>query len=156
MLKKIDFGFALLTLIMGIYVVVEGFSYGFTAADGQPGSGLFPIIVGFALIFFSAINVLRSRIDYLSIKEEFSLLVTKRTLVILLGNGLIIGLMSFLGIILSAILSIMFTGLVIAWGGIDKRFVIQLITVSVVTTFILHVLFVRVLRVQPLVGVFGF
>jgi hypothetical protein len=156
MLKKIDFGFALLTLIMGIYVVVEGFSYGFTAADGQPGSGLFPIIVGFALIFFSAINVLRSRIDYLSIKEEFSLLVTKRTLVILLGNGLIIGLMSFLGIILSAILSIMFTGLVIAWGGIDKRFVIQLITVSVVTTFILHVLFVRVLRVQPLVGIFGF
>jgi len=156
MLKKIDFGFALLTLIMGIYVVVEGFSYGFTAADGQPGSGLFPIIVGFALIFFSAINVLRSRIDYLSIKEEFSLLVTKRTLVILLGNGLIIGLMSILGIILSAILSIMFTGLVIAWGGIDKRFVIQLITVSVVTTFILHVLFVRVLRVQPLVGIFGF
>ena len=156
MLKKIDFGFALLTLIMGIYVVVEGFSYGFTAADGQPGSGLFPIIVGFALIFFSAINVLRSRIDYLSIKEEFSLLVTKRTLVILLGNGLIIGLMSFLGIILSAILSIMFTGLVIAWGGIDKRFVIQLITVSVVTTFILHVLFARVLRVQPLVGIFGF
>jgi hypothetical protein len=98
MLKKIDFGFALLTLILGIYVVVEGFSYGFTSADGQPGSGLFPIIVGFALIFFSAINVLRSRIDYLSIKEEFSLLVTKRTLVILLGNGLIISLMSFIGI----------------------------------------------------------
>jgi hypothetical protein len=51
MLKKIDFGFALLTFILGIYVVLEGFSYGFTAADGQPGSGLFPIIVGFALIF---------------------------------------------------------------------------------------------------------
>ena len=102
MLKKIDFGFALLTFILGIYVVLEGFSYGFTAADGQPGSGLFPIIVGFALIFFSAINVVRSRIDYLSIKEEFSLIVTKRMLIILLGNGLIISLMSFLGIMLSA------------------------------------------------------
>lgn len=156
MLKKIDFGFALVTLILGIYVVVEGFSYGFTAADGQPGSGLFPIIVGFALIFFSAINVLRSRIDYLSIKEEFSLLVTKRTLVILLGNGLIISLMSFLGIMLSTILSILFTGLMIAWGAIDKRFVIQITVIAVVSTLVLHALFIKVLRIQPLIGIFGF
>ena len=156
MLKKIDFGFALLTFILGIYVVVEGFSYGFTAADGQPGSGLFPIIVGFALIFFSAINVLRSRIDYLSIKEEFSLLVTKRTLVILLGNGLIISLMSFLGIMLSTILSILFTGLMIAWGAIDKRFVIQITVIAVVSTLVLHALFIKVLRIQPLIGIFGF
>jgi hypothetical protein len=156
MLKKIDFGFALLTLILGIYVVVEGFSYGFTAADGQPGSGLFPIIVGFALIFFSAINVLRSRIDYLSIKEEFSLLVTKRTLVILFGNGLIICLMSFLGIMLSTILSILFTGLMIAWSAIDKRFVIQITVIAVVSTLVLHALFIKVLRIQPLIGIFGF
>lgn len=156
MLKKIDFGFALLTCILGIYVVVEGFSYGFTAADGQPGSGLFPIIVGFALIFFSAINVLRSRIDYLSIKEEFSLLVTKRTLVILLGNGLIISLMSFFGIMLSTILSILFTGLMIAWGAIDKRFVIQITVIAVVSTLVLHALFIKVLRIQPLIGIFGF
>ena len=156
MLKKIDFGFALLTFILGIYVVVEGFSYGFTAADGQPGSGLFPIIVGFALIFFSAINVLRSRIDYLSIKEEFSLLVTKRTLVILLGNGLIISLMSFFGILLSTIFSILFTGLMIAWGAIDKRFVIQITVIAVVSTLVLHALFIKVLRIQPLVGIFGF
>lgn len=156
MLKKIDFGFALLTFILGIYVVVEGFSYGFTAADGQPGSGLFPIIVGFALIFFSAINLLRSRIDYLSIKEEFSLLVTKRTLVILLGNGLIISLMSFFGIILSTIFSILFTGLMIAWGDIDKRFVIQITVIAVVSTLVLHALFIKVLRIQPLIGIFGF
>jgi|688.fasta_scaffold434337_2 hypothetical protein len=156
MLKKIDFGFALLTFILGIYVVLEGFSYGFTAADGQPGSGLFPIIVGFALIFFSAINILRSRIDYLSIQEEFSMLVTKRMLVILLGNGLIIGLMGFLGIMLSTILSILFTGLMIAWGAIDKRFVIQLTIVSILTTIVLHALFIKVLRIQPMVGIFGF
>ena len=156
MLKKIDFGFALLTFILGLYVVIEGFSYGFTEADGQPGSGLFPIIVGFALIFFSAINVLRSRIDYLSIKEEFSLLVTKRTLVILLGNGLIISLMSFFGIILSTIFSILFTGLMIAWGAIDKRFVIQITVIAVVSTLVLHALFIKVLRIQPLVGIFGF
>ena len=156
MLKKIDFGFALLTFILGIYVVLEGFSYGFTAADGQPGSGLFPIIVGFALIFFSAINILRSRIDYHSIQEEFSMLVTKRMLVILLGNGLIIGLMGFLGIMLSTILSILFTGLMIAWGAIDKRFVIQLTIVSILTTIVLHALFIKVLRIQPMVGIFGF
>jgi hypothetical protein len=156
MLKKIDFGFALITFILGIYVVLEGFSYGFTAADGQPGSGLFPIIVGFALIFFSVINLVRSRIDYLSIQEEFSLLVTKRMLVILLGNGLIISLMAFFGIMLSTILSIIFTGLVIAWGGIDKRFIIQMTIVSIVTTFILHTLFIKVLRIQPLIGIFGF
>jgi hypothetical protein len=156
MLKKIDFGFALLTFILGIYVVLEGLSYGFTAADGQPGSGLFPIIVGFALIFFSAINVLRSRIDYLSIQEEFSMLVTKRMLVILLGNGLIIGFMGFLGIMLSTILSILFTGLMIAWGAIDKRFVIQLTIVSILTTIVLHALFIKVLRIQPMVGIFGF
>jgi hypothetical protein len=156
MLKKIDFGFALVTFILGAYVVLEGFSYGFTAADGQPGSGLFPIVVGFALIFFSTINILRSSIDYLSIKEEFSLLVTKRTLVILLGNGLIIGLMDFFGIILSTILSIMFTGLVIAWGSIDKRFVIQMLIVSIVTTLVLHALFIRVLGIQPMIGIFGF
>jgi hypothetical protein len=156
MLKKIDFGFALLTFILGIYVVLEGFSYGFTAADGQPGSGLFPIIVGFALIFFSVINILRSRIDYLSIQEEFSMLVTKRMLVILLGNGLIIGLMGFLGIMLSTILSILFTGLMIAWGAIDKRFVIQLTIVSILTTIVLHALFIKVLRIQPMVGIFGF
>lgn len=156
MLKKIDFGFALVTLILGVYVVLEGFSYGFTAADGQPGSGLFPIIVGFALIFFSVINVVRSRVDYLSIQEEFSLLVTKRMLISLLGNGLIISLMVFFGIMLSTILSIMFTGLVIAWGGIDKRFIIQMTIVSIVTTFILHALFIKVLRIQPLIGIFGF
>jgi hypothetical protein len=156
MLKKIDFGFALVTLILGVYVVLEGFSYGFTAADGQPGSGLFPIVVGFALIFLSVINVVRSRIDYLSIQEEFSLLVTKRMLVILLGNGLIISLMVFFGIMLSTILSIMFTGFVIAWGGIDKRFIIQITIVSIVTTFILHALFIKVLRIQPLIGIFGF
>jgi hypothetical protein len=156
MLKKIDFGFALITFILGFYVVVEGFSYGFTEADGQPGSGLFPIIVGFALIFFSAINVARSRIDYLSIKEEFSLIVTKRMLVILLGNGLIISLMSFLGIMLSTILSILFTGLMIAWGAIDKRFVIQITVIAVFSTFVLHALFIKVLRIQPLIGIFGF
>ena len=156
MLKKIDFGFALVTFILGVYVVLEGFSYGFTAADGQPGSGLFPIVVGFALIFFSVINVVRSRVDYLSIQEEFSLLVTKRMLVILLGNGLIISLMVFFGIMLSTILSIMFTGFVIAWGGIDKRFIIQITIVSIVTSFILHALFIKVLRIQPLIGIFGF
>ena len=156
MLKKIDFGFALVTFILGVYVVLEGFSYGFTAADGQPGSGLFPIVVGFALIFFSVINVVRSRVDYLSIQEEFSLLVTKRMLVILLGNGLIISLMVFFGIMLSTILSIIFTGFVIAWGGIDKRFIIQITIVSIVTTFILHALFIKVLRIQPLIGIFGF
>ena len=156
MLKKIDFGFVLVTFILGVYVVLEGFSYGFTAADGQPGSGLFPIVVGFALIFFSVINVVRSRVDYLSIQEEFSLLVTKRMLVILLGNGLIISLMVFFGIMLSTILSIMFTGFVIAWGGIDKRFIIQITIVSIVTTFILHALFIKVLRIQPLIGIFGF
>ena len=156
MLKKIDFGFALVTFILGVYVVLEGFSSGFTAADGQPGSGLFPIVVGFALIFFSVINVVRSRVDYLSIQEEFSLLVTKRMLVILLGNGLIISLMVFFGIMLSTILSIMFTGFVIAWGGIDKRFIIQITIVSIVTTFILHALFIKVLRIQPLIGIFGF
>jgi hypothetical protein len=156
MLKKIDFGFALVTFILGVYVVLEGFSYGFTAADGQPGSGLFPIVVGFDLIFFSVINLVRSRIDYLSIQEEFSLLVTKRMLVILLGNGLIISLMVFFGIMLSTILSIMFTGFVIAWGGIDKRFIIQITIVSIVTTFILHALFIKVLRIQPLIGIFGF
>ena len=156
MLKKIDFGFALLTFILGVYVVLEGFSYGFTEADGQPGSGLFPIIVGCALIFFSAINVLRSRFDYLSIKEEFSLLVTKRMLVILFGNGLIISLMGFFGIILSTIFSILFTGLMIAWGAIDKRFVIQITVIAVVSTLVLHALFIKVLRIQPLVGIFGF
>jgi hypothetical protein len=36
MLKKIDFGFAIATIMLGAYVVLEGFSYGFTAADGQP------------------------------------------------------------------------------------------------------------------------
>ena len=156
MLKKIDFGFALLTFILGVYVVLEGFSYGFTAADGQPGSGLFPIIVGFALIFFSAINVVRSRIDYLSIQEEFSLLVTKRMLIILIGNGLIMSLMGFFGIMLSTILSIMFTGIIIAWGDIDKRFVLQMAIVSILTTFALHALFIKVLRIQPLIGIFGF
>ena len=156
MLKKIDFGFAVTLLILGSYVVLEGFSYGLTGVDGQPGSGLFPIAVGFALIFFSAINVLRSRIDYLSIKEEFSLLVTKRTLVILLGNGLIISFMDFFGIMLSTIFSILFTGLMIAWGAIDKRFVIQITVIAVVSTLVLHALFIKVLRIQPLIGIFGF
>jgi hypothetical protein len=155
MLKKIDFGFAIATIMLGAYVVIEGFSYGFTAADSQPGSGLFPIIIGSFLIFFGAINMVRSRIDYLSMKEEFSLLVTKRMLVILLINGLIIGLMGFLGIILSTFLSIMLTGLAIAWGEIDKRFVIQVTIVSIVTTLVLHVLFVKVLKIQALVGIFG-
>ena len=100
--------------------------------------------------------MVRSRVDYLSIQEEFSLLVTKRMLVILLGNGLIISLMVFFGIMLSTILSIMFTGFVIAWGGIDKRFIIQITIVSIVTTFILHALFIKVLRIQPLIGIFGF
>ena len=99
--------------------------------------------------------MVRSRIDYLSMKEEFSLLVTKRKLVILLINGLIIGLMGFLGIIVSTFLSIMLTGLAIAWGEIDKRFVIQVTIVSIVTTLVLHVLFVKVLKIQALVGVFG-
>jgi hypothetical protein len=99
--------------------------------------------------------MVRSRIDYLSMKEEFSLLVTKRMLIILLINGLIIGLMGFLGIIVSTFLSIMLTGLAIAWGEIDKRFVIQVTIVSIVTTLVLHVLFVKVLKIQALVGVFG-
>jgi hypothetical protein len=84
------------------------------------------------------------------------MLVTKRMLVILLGNGLIIGLMGFLGIMLSTILSILFTGLMIAWGAIDKRFVIQLTIVSILTTIVLHALFIKVLRIQPMVGIFGF
>jgi hypothetical protein len=49
----------------------------------------------------------------------------------------------------------MLTGLAIAWGEIDKRFVIQVTIVSIVTTLVLHVLFVKVLKIQALVGVFG-
>jgi hypothetical protein len=44
----------------------------------------------------------------------------------------------------------------IAWGAIDKRFVIQLTIVSILTTIVLHALFIKVLRIQPMVGIFGF
>jgi hypothetical protein len=64
--------------------------------------------------------------------------------------------MSFFGIMLSTIFSILFTGLMIAWGAIDKRFVIQITVIAVVSTLVLHALFIKVLRIQPLIGIFGF
>jgi hypothetical protein len=44
----------------------------------------------------------------------------------------------------------------IAWGAIDKRFVIQITVIAVVSTLVLHALFIKVLRIQPLIGIFGF
>ena len=102
MLKKLDVGFALVTLVLGVYSVIEGISYGFRTAEGHPGSGFFPIVVGIALIGFSLINILRSGVEVTQIKEVWSNQVAIRALFILIGHSIIIALFTFLGLLLSA------------------------------------------------------
>ncbi len=156
MLKKLDVGFALVTLALGVYSVVEGFSYGFQTSEGHPGSGFFPIVVGLALIGFSLINILRSGVEVTQIKEVWSNQVAARSLVILGGHAVIIALFPVIGLVLSAAASILLVGLTIAWGDFDKGFIRKLILVAILTPASLHFIFIEVLGIQPKVGFLGF
>ncbi len=156
MLKKLDVGFALVTLVLGVYSVIEGISYGFRTAEGHPGSGFFPIVVGIALIGFSLINILRSGVEVTQIKEVWSNQVAIRALIILIGHAIIIALFTFLGLLLSAVVSILLVGFTIAWGDIDKGFTRKLILVAILAPVSLHVIFIEILGIQPKVGFLGF
>ena len=156
MLKKLDVGFALVTLALGLYSVIEGVSYGFQTVEGHPGSGFFPIVVGIALIGFSLINVLRSGVEVEQITEIWSNSIALRALVILGGHAIIIGLFSWIGLILSAAASIFLVGLTIAWGDFDKGFLQKLSLVALLAPLSLHLIFIEVLGVQPKVGFLGF
>ena len=156
MLRKLDVGFAIVTLALGLYSVIAGISYGFQNEDGHPGSGFFPIVVGIALIGFSLINTLRSGVEAKQIKEVWSNQVAVRALVILGGHAVIIGLFTWIGLILSAVLSILLVGLTIAWGDFDKGFIRKLILVAVLAPLSLHLIFIEILGIQPKVGFLGF
>ncbi len=156
MLKKLDVGFALVTLALGVYSVIEGVSYGFQTAEGHPGSGFFPIVVGIALIGFSLINILRSGIEVTQIKEVWSNEVAIRALVILGGHAIIIALFAFIGLILSAAASILLVGFTIAWGDIDRGFIRKIILLAVLAPLSLHLIFIEILGIQPKVGFLGF
>jgi hypothetical protein len=156
MLRYVETVFALATLALGVYVVMEGLSYGFQTPEGSPDSGFFPVIVGIVLCFLAVVNVIRSKVEVAEIKEVWSNKVALRALAILGGHALLILLFEVLGLVVAAACSVFLTGLVIKWGQLDRRTLLQLIATAVIAPSVLYFLFMVMLRVQPLPGIFGF
>lgn len=57
-LHKADVIAAVLLGLLGVYIIIQGLSYGFTA-EGLPSAGFFPVLAGVLIASLSIVNVVR-------------------------------------------------------------------------------------------------
>ncbi|MDC7244419.1 MAG: tripartite tricarboxylate transporter TctB family protein [Sphaerochaetaceae bacterium] len=134
-------------IILGLYVIVAASQFP-EGADGVPGPGFFPVILGIMIILLSVLQLFNTRKD----KDDDTKFMNEGTRRVLISCAIIIGYlvgMEVLGFIVSTpifLFSIM-------WY-FSVRKVSTLISIPLVSTGILYFVFLKFLSVSLPTGLF--
>ena len=153
-IHRLDQLVALGLALLGVYLVVAGFGYGFMR-DTTPGAGFFPVLIGCVIAVLSLVNLVRS----LAGTEILKAVMTKgdvlRFVAVAAALLAYVWFAPVLGLALATMALMIVVGLIIR-PTLEPGFLARLLTVSVVCSLACVWIFGTLLRVPMLSGPFGF
>jgi putative tricarboxylic transport membrane protein len=153
-IQRLDQLVALGLALLGVYLVVAGFGYGFMR-DTTPGAGFFPVLIGGVIAVLSLVNLVRSLAGMEILKAAMTKGDVLRFVVVAVALLTYVWLAPVLGLALATMALMIVVGLIIR-PTLEPGFLARLLTVSVVFSLACVWIFGTLLRVPMLIGPFGF
>jgi putative tricarboxylic transport membrane protein len=153
-IQRLDQLVALGLALLGVYLVVAGFGYGFMR-DTTPGAGFFPVLIGGVIAVLSLVNLVRSLAGIEILKAAMAKSDVLRFVAVAAALLAYVWIAPVLGLALATMALMIVVGLIIR-PTLAPGFLARLLAVSVVCSLACVWIFGTLLRVPMLVGPFGF
>ncbi len=153
-IHRLDQLVALGLVLLGVYLVVAGFGYGFMR-DTTPGAGFFPVLIGGVIAVLSLVNLVRSLAGMEILKAAMTKGDVLRFVAVAAALLAYVWLAPVLGLALATMALMIVVGLIIR-PTLEPGFLARLLTLSVVFSLACVWIFGTLLRVPMLIGPFGF
>ena len=153
-IQRVDQLVALGLALLGVYLVVAGFGYGFMR-DTTPGAGFFPVLIGGVIAVLSLVNLFRSLAGMEILKAAMTKGEGLRFVAVAAALLAYVWLAPVLGLALATMALMIVVGLIIR-PTLEPGFLARLLALSVVFSLACVWIFGTLLRVPMLSGPFGF
>lgn len=153
-IQRLDQLVALGLALLGVYLVVAGFGYGFMR-DTTPGAGFFPVLIGGVIAVLSLVNLVRSLAGIEILKAAMTKGDVLRFVAVAAALLVYVWFAPVLGLALATMALMIVVGLIIR-PTLEPGFLARLLAVSVVCSLACVWIFGTLLRVPMLIGPFGF
>jgi hypothetical protein len=153
-IQRLDQLVALGLALLGVYLVVAGFGYGFMR-DTTPGAGFFPVLIGGVIAVLSLVNLVRSLAGMEILKAAMTQGDVLRFVAVAAALLAYVWFAPILGLALATMALMIVAGLIIR-PTLEPGFLARLLAVSVVCSLACVWIFGTLLRVPMLIGPFGF
>lgn len=153
-IQRVDQLVALGLALLGVYLVVAGFGYGFMR-DTTPGAGFFPVLIGGVIAVLSLVNLFRSLAGMEILKAAMTKGEVLRFVAVAAALLAYVWLAPVLGLALATMALMIVVGLIIR-PTLEPGFLARLLALSVVFSLACVWIFGTLLRVPMLSGPFGF
>jgi putative tricarboxylic transport membrane protein len=153
-IQRLDQVVALGLVLLGVYLVVAGFDYGFMR-DTTPGAGFFPVLIGGFIAVLSLVNLFRSLAGIEILRAAMTKSDVLRFVAVAAALLAYVWLAPVLGLALATMALMIVVGLIIR-PTLEPGFLARLLAVSVVFSLACVWIFGTLLRVPMLSGPFGF
>lgn len=153
-IHRLDQLVALALALLGVYLVVAGFGYGFMR-DTTPGAGFFPVLIGSVIAVLSLVNLVRSLAGMEILKAAMTKGDVLRFVAVAAALLAYVWFAPVLGLAFTTMALMIVVGLIIR-PTLEPGFLARLLAVSVVCSLACVWIFGTLLRVPMLIGPFGF
>lgn len=153
-IHRLDQLVALALALLGVYLVVAGFGYGFMR-DTTPGAGFFPVLIGGVIAVLSLVNLVRSLAGMEILKAAMTKGDVLRFVAVAAALLAYVWFAPVLGLAFTTMALMIVVGLIIR-PTLEPGFLARLLAVSVVCSLACVWIFGTLLRVPMLIGPFGF
>jgi hypothetical protein len=153
-IHRLDQLVALALALLGVYLVVAGFGYGFMR-DTTPGAGFFPVLIGGVIAVLSLVNLVRSLAGMEILKAAMTKGDVLRFVAVAAALLAYVWFAPVLGLAFATMALMIVVGLIIR-PTLEPGFLARLLAVSVVCSLACVWIFGTLLRVPMLIGPFGF
>lgn len=153
-IRHLDQIVALCLTGFGAYLIWAGIDYGLMRGT-TPGAGYFPALIGGLIVVLSIVNLARSLGGIEKVKATMSRREVAQFIGIVVAMLVFVFITPWLGMTLAAMLLMPVTAFIIR-PSTDRRFVLQVVLVSVLAPIICKFAFGELLNVPIPTGVFGF
>jgi putative tricarboxylic transport membrane protein len=153
-IQRLDQLVALGLTLLGVYLIIAGFDYGFMR-DKTPGAGFFPVLIGGIVAVLSLINLVRSLVGIEILKTGMPKGDVLRFMAVAAAMLVYVWLAPVIGLALATMALMIVVGLVIR-PTLERSFLARLLAVSIVCSLACVWIFGSLLGVPILKGPFGF
>ena len=153
-IQRLDQLVALGLALLGVYLIVAGFGYGFMR-DTTPGAGFFPVLIGGIIAVLSLVNLVRSLAGIEILKAGMTKGDVLRFMAVAAAMLVYVWFAPVLGLALATMALMIVVGLIIR-PTLEPSFLARLLAVSIVCSLACVWIFGTLLRVPMLIGPFGF